>query len=420
MRNILFYSDCFVYSGSENVVENILKSERVKEAYSMNFYYAYNKEYEKGIKRKFNNAPNIKALTQIANPYTKFGYRLKSGEKISTLYRYYLLIMYVCGTLLNKIGLLHLYNGYVLYKLFKREQPSILFINNGGYPAAESCRIAVISAHLAGIKNILFVVNNLAFPSRHFFDRILDKYINKYVTFFITASKAARERLVEIRHFDANKCINIPNTLLPEVEENATTHSNIIREEFDIDQQTILLGAVGLLTRRKGYHVLVEAMHQLTESIPNHHYKLIIIGEGEERSALESLIQRYNLQQVILLPGFRPNVIEYVKGLDVFVAPSIANEDFPYVIIEAMMLSKPVIGTRVAGIPEQVLDGQSGYIVPPDSANELAAAIRLIASENNIPQMGVKSQERYAAHFSNSIIMDRYLQLFSSLSGTIS
>lgn len=416
MRNILFYSDCFVYSGSENVLENILKSESMKEAYSMNFYYAYNKEYEKGIKRKFNNAANIKPLTQIANPYTQFGYRLKSGEKIGTLHRFYLLIMYVCSTLLNKTGLLHVYNGFVLYKLFKREQPQLLFINNGGYPAAESCRVAVISAHLAGVRNILFVVNNLAFPSRHFFDRLLDKYINKYVTFFVTASKAARERLIEIRKFDADKCINIPNTLMPEVEKNADTVSNIIREEFNIDKQTILLGAVGLLTRRKGYHVLVEAMRQLAESIPNHNYKLIIIGEGEERSALESLIQKYNLQQIILLPGFRPNVIDYVKGLDVFVAPSIANEDFPYVIIEAMMLGKPVVGTRVAGIPEQVLNGQTGYIVPPDSAIELADAIRLIASENNIPQMGVKSQERYFAHFSNSIIMQRYMQLFSSLS----
>jgi glycosyltransferase involved in cell wall biosynthesis len=298
----------------------------------------------------------------------------------------------------------------VLWQLFRHEKPDLLFINNGGYPAAQSCRLAVIAGRMAGIKKILFVVNNLAYPPRGIFDRMLDKRINRYVSFFITASKAARDRLVEARSFDLEKCINIPNTLMKTVEKNDSIASGIVREEFNIGRDTIVLGSVGLLTKRKGYHVLVEAMAQLRKVSPAGKYKLVIFGEGEERRSLEQMITDHHLEDTVLLPGFRANVMEYVKGVDIFVAPSIANEDFPYVIIEAMMLAKPVIGTRVAGIPEQIADGATGYVVEPGSPEQLVAAIEKMTYEN-IHTMGLASRQRYFDNFCNKLVMQRYLDL---------
>lgn len=415
MKKILIYSDCFVYSGSENVLENILRSEDIPKEYSLDFYYAYNKEYEKGIKRKFSDLTNVKPFRKLINPYPQWGHPLSAGTIKGTFPRLYIKTLYTIGLILNKVGILRVYNGFSLMKLFKRERPDILLINNGGYPAAESCRTAVISARLAGIRQIVFVVNNMAYPPKNFFDRTLDKYIRKYVSYFVTASRAASERLAEVRGFDQQQCINIPNTLLKEVEKGNTSESDILRSEFAIDKDTIALGAVGLLTLRKGYHVLIAAMAILKEQFPAVKYKLVILGEGEERTALEALIAQHGLQDMVVLPGFRPNVMEYVKGMDIFVAPSIANEDFPYVIIEAMMMGKPVIGSRVAGIPEQIDDQHTGYVVQPGVPEDLANAIHKMSDKDSIASMGLRSRQRYFDNFCNDLVMKRYLELFRSL-----
>lgn len=415
MRKVLIYSDCFVYSGSENVIENILHSEEIQEEFLLNFYYAYNKEYEKGIKRKFSGAANVKALKKLINPYPQWGHPLLSGEIKGMGRRFYAKVLYTLGLVFNKIGLVQLYNCLVLFRLLKEEQPDILLINNGGYPAAETCRTAAIAAGLAGITRVLFVVNNMAYPQRNIWDKWKDRYINKYVSYFITASKAASDRLAEIRHFDRHKCFNIPNTLMKQAEAMTPVGSGILRSEFGVDDNRIVMGAVGLLTHRKGYHVLIKAMAMLEQRRPLAKYKLIIFGEGEERPALEKLIRNYKLEDVVILPGFRPNVMEYVKDMDIFITPSIANEDFPYVIIEAMMMGKPVIGSKVAGIPEQITDGATGYVVAPDSPDELVNAIQSLSDKEKIAAMGYKSRERYFEQFSNHLIMKRYKEVFCSV-----
>ncbi|WP_436485289.1 glycosyltransferase family 4 protein [Chitinophaga sp. ARDCPP14] len=415
MRKVLIYSDCFVYSGSENVIENILRSEEIQEEFLLNFYYAYNKEYEKGIKRKFGGAENVKSVKKLINPYPQWGHPLQSGEIKGKAKRVYTRVLYTLGLVFNKIGLLQLYNGLVLFRLFKRERPDILLINNGGYPAAETCRIAAIAARMAGIRSVLFVVNNMAYPQKNIWDKWKDRYINKYVSYFITASKAASDRLAEARNFDQQKCFNIPNTLLTQTEETSIAGSGILRREFGVDDDSIVMGAVGLLTRRKGYHVLITAVAMLRQKQPLARYKLVIFGEGEERSALEKLIKDYNLDDVVILPGFRPNVMEYVRDMDIFITPSIANEDFPYVIIEAMMMGKPVVGSRVAGIPEQIDNGVTGYVVAPDAPDELVNAIQKMLDKEKIATMGRSSRERYFEKFSNRLIMKRYLEVFRSI-----
>lgn len=403
-----------MFSGSENVIENLLKSDLLNDQYSLIFYYAYSNEYEKGVIKRFAGYSNIRSI-KILSAFNKWGYRAKLEGQKRGLKSSYLFFRYFVSRLFQAVGVYDLYNFYKLYALFLKENPNLLYINNGGYPAARSCRIAVISAGLAGIHNIIFNVNNLALPQRSIIEKWFDKYINKRVSYFVTASKAAGKQLVTERNFDGSKCINIPNTLLKTTESQAKIINGVLKEDFQIKEGEIILGAAGLLTNRKGFHILIEAVKLLkTKNTPS--FKLLIFGEGEQRSFLEKKIKEYGLESNIMLPGYRNSIRSYMKEFDVFICPSVADEDFPYVIIEAMSLSKPIIGTRIAGIPEQIINGYNGFVVPHSDVGALATSIEhLLSDKGLIKIMGANSYTRYNENFSNDIVINSYRKLFEHL-----
>jgi glycosyltransferase involved in cell wall biosynthesis len=414
---ILLYSDCFVFGGSENVIENLLKSEELNKNNQLVFFYGYNKRYKKAIEKKFEGYQNIYPVI-VLSAFARWGYDAQLLSNRFSSYNLYIKLRYAISLLSEKAGLYGVYNYLKLYKVFQREAPDILYINNGGYPGAQSCRIAVLSARKARIKNIAFNINNLALPQKGIIDKWIDNKINSFVKVFITASKAAGETLIKERKFNTSKCINIPNTLLKNTEDEAQTDKSCLKQEFKIDNNEIILGTAGLLTHRKGFHVLIEAINHLTTKRITS-FKLFVFGEGEQRKYLEDRIKEYRLEHIIFLPGYKNDLLQYIKDFDVFICSSIDNEDFPYVILEAMLAGKPVVGTDIAGIPEQVINEYNGFIVQPNDPEMLAYRIaKLLSDRALIKTMGANSYKRYAENFTNRHIMQQYQQLFSSLENT--
>lgn len=416
MSKILIYSDCFVFSGSENVIENILKASTIREHHDLRFCYAYNAAYATGAARKLAGIPGVSAL-RIFSAYNQWGnlaqVKMKAGGQGG---RYYWL-RYLISYAFQLTGLHDCFNIWTLTRAFKKERPEILYINNGGYPGARSCRMAVVAARRAGISKVIFNVNNIAFPPKGWLDKRLDAFIGRQVTRFITASRAAGVQLTALRGFDPARWEDIPNTLSGHDEQKISQLEGALRREFNMPTDKIIVGAVGLLTQRKGFNILIEAIQLIKEQYTGMAMPVVFIfGEGEDRRMLEQQILGAGLHDTVFLPGFRVNILEYMKDMDLFVCPSIANEDFPYVILEAMLMGKPVIGTRIAGIPEQVTDGVNGYIVPPADAPALCKAIVRLLQEAQMRQdMGASSRKRYDEHFNNARTMKTYDDLFTAV-----
>lgn len=135
---------------------------------------------------------------------------------------------------------------------------------------------------------------------------------------------------------------------------------------FNPDQITI--GSVGRLDAMKGYDVLLQAISQVDG------VKLVIIGEGRERAALEKLAARLGIGDRVKLLGWLDNPRDYLPKFDVFVQPS-RSEGFPLAIVEAMLATCPVIATRVGSVAEAVIDGATGLLVDKDDVEELAKAL---------------------------------------------
>jgi colanic acid/amylovoran biosynthesis glycosyltransferase len=132
---------------------------------------------------------------------------------------------------------------------------------------------------------------------------------------------------------------------------------------------------VGRLGEQKGHLLLVEAASKLAAA--GYDFKLVFVGDGPLRSEIEAQLKQYQLQNQIQITGWASSteVQQYVLSTQVMVLPSFA-EGLPVVLMEALALGRPVISTYIAGIPELVTDGQSGWLVPAGSAAALSEALK--------------------------------------------
>jgi glycosyltransferase involved in cell wall biosynthesis len=161
--------------------------------------------------------------------------------------------------------------------------------------------------------------------------------------------------------------------------------------------ESIILGSVGRLCAQKGFIFLINALDLLVEENP--YIKLIIVGEGKMRSTIENHVQKLGLSENVQFLGYQNNILEILRSMDIFVLPSLW-EGMPNAILEAMAAGLPVVATNVGGTPEVVVDGETGFLVPPRDPEALANAIqRLIDDPELRKKFGQAGRERVERHF---------------------
>ena len=177
----------------------------------------------------------------------------------------------------------------------------------------------------------------------------------------------------------------------------------------------IRLVFVGRLAPVKGLRVLLEALAQLTEELPQLH--LVLVGDGPDRANLEAAAAP--LGDSVTFTGYlsQAEVAQAMQGADICVLPSFA-EGVPVVLMEAMASRKPVVATQVAGVGELVEDGENGFIVPPGDMEMLADRIRTLAGDAKLrARMGAKGRARVCAEFDIADEVTRLAALFAGQAG---
>lgn len=159
-------------------------------------------------------------------------------------------------------------------------------------------------------------------------------------------------------------------------------------------KEGFLVVAVGRLVKLKGFEVLIRAFAQLPQKLDA---RLIILGEGEEREALQQLIEQLGLSECVALLGFQENPWKCMARADLFVLPSL-TEGLPNVIGEALALGLPVLATDCSsGVREYLENGKCGLLVPPGDPAALADGIaRMLGDELLRRELGRRGQERVA------------------------
>jgi glycosyltransferase involved in cell wall biosynthesis len=166
-----------------------------------------------------------------------------------------------------------------------------------------------------------------------------------------------------------------------------------------------VLACVARLERQKGVDVAVQAVHRCTPALPD--ATLVVLGEGPERPDLEA--RAHELGVRLVLPGRVPDVAAVLRQADVFVHPA-RWEGFGLAVLEAMLCSLPVVATNVSSLPELVVDGETGFLVPPDDVEALAAAIGRAFADRD--ELGRRGYERARSEFSVERMASRTAALY--------
>ncbi len=233
-------------------------------------------------------------------------------------------------------------------------------------------------ARLMGAPQRLVVTRRLDFPiSSHILSRL--KYRSRRVDLYLAVAGVIRDMLVAAGVPPAKVRVVNSSIDLARFEESRTRRAEIgeaCRRELGLPPGAQVVGNVAALAGHKSQRDLVEAMTVLLKDIPEAH--LVIVGEGEERANLEGQSRALGLTSRIHFAGFRSDVPRLLAAFDVF-AMSSRLEGFCNSVLEAFAVGVPVVATRAGGLPEMVLDGETGLLTPVGDPPALArAAERLL------------------------------------------
>ncbi len=403
---IHYHSDCSFFAGCENMLVNFFHCDELSGIGSLSFSYRFSRAYQQGLEQRVSKSIPMFALPLIEYNQVVCKVAMVVGKGAARA---------ISLMLLLKIWLL-LYNTMVLWGCFRKlKDVDLLHINNGGYPGAGSCMAAVFAGRLCGIRKIVYVVNNIATdyqrPAR-WIDYPFDRLIARFVCRFVTGSAYAGKALGRVLGLSSGKVINVPNGIrLREASES--------REEFcerhSLPNDRFLIGVIAVLEKRKGHEVLLEAMKLLKERIGQMPL-LLIEGDGPERSRLMKYVESNKLHGEVCFVGVEENVFNILNSVDLVILPSISDEDFPNVVIEAMGLGKAVIASRMCGTPEQIDHLENGILVPPGNADALAdAMVELIVNPSLRRRLGVNAREKFSREFTADVAVGRYMELYKKL-----
>ena len=236
-----------------------------------------------------------------------------------------------------------------------------------------------LAAHRARVPAILFSAHGFFFEEpmtlwRRMTYIAAERLAARWCDAIITASEMGRNAAVRAGVCSAAKVVRIPYGLdeteavrLRRLRDDDPSPASVPREH-----PGPLVGTVAGLYPAKGLVYLVNAMTEVRKVVPS--ARLIIIGDGPDRSRLDALVRANGLQESVSLLGKVPDAWGVLSTVDVFVLPSV-KEGLPYAVLEAMAAGLPIVATRVGGIPEVVADRRSALLVPPADSRALSQAI---------------------------------------------
>ncbi len=298
-----------------------------------------------------------------------------------------------------------------LAKLFRLIRPNIVHTHK-----YKDSILASIVARCLSVPYVVRVVhgmpepfkgfNNLKMAGYTFVDRLVTRwFVNKVVA----VSSDIEKVLSQI--YGKGRVVHIHNGIDLEGV-HVTTDRLAKRKEWHLDDDVILIGTAGRLVPVKGHTILLKALNNLSERHPT--VRLLIVGDGPLRDSLKTEARGLGLEEKVIFAGHQEQSYDFIHMMDIFVLPSL-HEGIPMVLLEALALERPVVASRVGGIPEVVSHGASGILVNPGNDDELAVGLQDLIQDREVAiALGVAGRHRVEQEFDAALMAKRTATLYHS------
>jgi len=389
-KSLVIYTENYVYGGLERTLFDIINNINIKK-YEISLLYNRNPDFDMRLDRSVSRPIKRKSLPiHTVVPYLQRLERRNYPRAIKSVFK----------AIFNGLGyLFFICNIFLLRKEFSRSRIDVLYIINGGYLGAGSCLAAVIAGRHQRVPRIALLVLSYPFHRKLILpERLVDLVISKFADIIVTNSVVARNGMIKLRNFPPAK-LQVVHTGVSEDQEAKPEAVAAIRKRYSIPSSVKVVGMVGVFEPYKGHRYLLEAIPLIKKKFSN--VRFVLVGDGRTKNELEKFVQSRGLSEDVIFAGYYPQdqIIDVVGTFDIFVLPSL-HEGLPYAILDAMSLGKPIVATKVGGIPEQINNGVSGILVPPRDSEELAnAIIYLLTNEEKAKEMGLKAQKKVRDNF---------------------
>ncbi len=278
---------------------------------------------------------------------------------------------------------------FQLVAIFCKERPDVVHLNSskiGGLGAVAAFVSKLITKNYK-LKTI-FTVHGWGFhEGRPYWQKVFIVFSSRLAALFqhhiIHISKKDLAATHSYGIIPQERAEYIPLGIYQEPMSSPVGSRSFFCKKIGIKKDGLWVGTIAELTKNKGLNYLVDAVNQIKFKIQNSKFKIVIIGEGEERENLQNQIRALGLENTVHLAGFVPEAARYLKAFDVFVLPSL-KEGLPYTILEAMHAGLPIVATSVGGIPDVIEHKKNGILVPPGNPTLLADAITTVFADANL------------------------------------
>jgi len=291
-------------------------------------------------------------------------------------------------------------------RLFRSLRPAILHVNLPG-PFDAAYGLVAPVARLAGVEHIVTTEHLPMVPS-FAKARLLRKFSQRFIERTITVSRDNVDHLVRIHGVRPEK-IRVVYNGIPDPAGSAKVD---LRGELPLSGEVFLVAVVGSLEKRKGHGALFGAMGRLPDRV-----HLLVVGEGPDEREYRERVRGMGLEGRVHFLGHRDDVAGILASVDLLAVPS-TLEATPYVILEAMAASLPVVASDIYGIPELVEADETGLLVEPGNEEMLAGAISSIMEQDGLAErFGRKARARYESHFTLERSVRETVEVYRELLG---
>ena len=315
----------------------------------------------------------------------------------------------------------HLYSIWVIFWFLRREKFDLVHVHT---PVA--ALLGRIAARLCGVSLVVYTAHGFYFhddmPSikRAFFVG-LERFAGRFTDLLFTQSSEDEKAAVAERIMPKDRVFTIGNGV--DVNRFNTggdlvgKDSGSIRNEFGISDDHFVIGMVGRQVQEKGILELLEAARILVDKYDD--ISFILVGDrlnSDHAASVEAAINQTKaaLGERLILTGMRSDIPALLSAMDLFTLPS-WREGMPRTIIEAMMMALPVVATNIRGSREEVVDGETGLLVPLRDPHALTKAIeQLYKDKEKAKVMGRVGRKRALELYDEEKVIQRQIELINN------